>query len=484
MPLIENGNGKNQDLKKEVDLLLTMGNVSKALSIIDEAIKAAPSDWYLAYLMGWIHQSNSNAVEALRCFRRAEELAPDNYQLKARIGELLVTIGDIESALPNLKSNIETWPESSEAHSLFGIALTRKGDFDEAEVVLLKSCQLSESNPDARSGLIELYNLTFKAHLLKPHLEAYLQEAPDLASPHDFMANHIHLHEGNCEGACAFYEKALERYYQSKNPGWFRQYLSTCNYPDTIIDSYLDALLNCGHFDLIMEVSRNHLDAAQSRFWESIVYQRQGDVEHAIHSIQEAISDSPNNTSFRAKYAEYLLISGDPRAAENEIMAAIGDGPELHSIDPWYEGLLVASMIAQNRKDEADGYLHKVNSKNRDRVEASIIHNLAQLHQWSDVVSHCKKVLRTYANNSFALRFLAKAYRGLNQYSESIEIYNRLLKQQPDNGPVQIELGLVFEQAGYTEEGIHLFEDSLNGNNLSQPHKAEARRALKRLQTK
>jgi tetratricopeptide (TPR) repeat protein len=93
-------------------------------------------------------------------------------------------------------------------------------------------------------------------------------------------------------------------------------------------------------------------------------------------------------------------------------------------------------------------------------------------------------VLRTYANNSFALRFLAKAYRGLNQYSESIEVYNRLLKQQPENGPVQIELGLVFEQAGYTEEGIHLFEDSLNGNNLSQPHKAEARRALKRLQTK
>ena len=481
MQRIESGNGNSQDLKKEVDLLLTMGNASKALSLIDEAIQADPSDWYLVYLKGWVHQSDNHAAEALNSFQKAEKLAPDNMQLKAKIGELLVARGEMEPALPYLAPTIQTWPDSSEAHSLYGIALLRLDNYEDAEQVLQKSCQLSEFNPDARLGLIELYTLTSRHQLIELQLKDYLQSASELASPYCFMADYLYLQEGNCEAACSFYEKALLHYEQSKNPGWYKQYLSTSNYPDTILDSFLYALLNCGNFDLIREVARNHLVAAQSRFWESIIYQRQGEVGYAIDSIQEALGSSPSNPAFRAKYAEYLLFSGEPKAAEDEIKAVIGDAPELRAIEPWYEGLLAAALIAQNREDEADEYLDKVISENRDRVVASIIHHLAELRRWSEVVPLCQKLLQSDTGNSHALHFLAKAYRGLNQYSESIDIYNQLIQQQPKNGPIQIELGLVYEKAGFTKEGIRSLEHSLNGNYLSHPHRAEARKALIRL---
>lgn len=483
MRLDKSGNGKISNLIKEVDLLISVGNQSKALSLIEQAIQAEPSDWYLYYLKGWIYQSDGNGSEALKWLLEAEELAPDDIQLKAIIGELLVAIGEIESALPYLESIVEAWPESSEAHSLHGIALVRSGNYEDAERTLQKSCKLSVYNPDARSGLIELYRHTSRSQLIRPQLEEYLHSAPELASAYCFMADYLAYQEGNCEGACSFYEKALACYQQSGNPGWFRQYLSTSNYPDTILDSYLDALLNCEYFDLLRAVSRDHHDPADSKFWESRIFQRQGKLEPAIDSILDALKIDPDNPAYRSKYAEFLLQSGESEAAEAEITTAMIQAAKLGLYEPWHEGVLVASLIAQGRRDEADKYLHKNNDSIRDRINASIIHNLFEIHHWSDVVTFCQKSIQDDADNSTAMHFLAKAYKNLNQLPTSIEIYRQLLEQQPENGLVQLELGLVYEQAGSIEEAILSIEHALKGNYLSKPHQDYARKVIKRLRT-
>lgn len=481
MRLNESGNGKNVGLKKEVDLLLGRGELPRALRLIEEASRANPSDWYPAYLQGWIHQADHQAGKALKAYRKAEELSLDNPQLKAVIGELLLARGEAELAIPYLEECVRQWPTSSEAHSLYGTALLHTNNFDEAETVLTESRELSEHNPDARASLVGLYEQTSRPHLIKPLLEAYTQEAPDLASSQTFMADHVFYQEGDCEGACPYYEKGLERYFTSPNPGWFKQYMSTVNYPNTIVDSYLDALMNCEYFELAVKVAREHLGPAQAMAWQAEILHKQGDNGAAAKLIGDAIEADPEEPGLRAAKAKHLLLNNKPGAAEEEIRAAINMAERIGVEEAWYWGILAISLVEQDRMEEAEEYIGQIDPKDRDRLYASMIFANAELGHWEAVIEICQQVLEDDPNKSVALHFLAKAYMGLDQAPIAVEAYERVLKHQPNNGRAQYELGMTYQKAGLNKEAISTFERALISGNLSQPQRKATENELKKL---
>ena len=434
MRFIESGNGKKVNLDQDIRLLIDQGNVPKAIELITETINRNPSDWYLAYLLGWVLQSDKNAVEALEAYKRAEHLAPENLQLKATIGELLLAIGQADKALPYLESCVLAWPESSEAYSLFGIALLRTGKTKQAEKILKKSCQFSNYNPDARAGLVELYSQTSQIHLIKPILETYLNNAPDLASSYSLMADYLLMEEGNCEGACTFYDKAINLFFQSENPDWFRQYLSTSDYPELELESYLAALAQCEYYEIIREIVRKHLNPPRSLFWLADVLQKEGDLKSSLQLLQQGVEAAPDDPNIRAKYAELLLTNEQPNTSEQEAMIAINLCKELGFNEPWYEGLFIVSLSEQGRQEEVEKHIQQINPEYLERTTTSMIYFYSQLGRWEKAIQLCRQMLQEELMNSIALHYLAKAYLGNNQYSESVESYKRLLEQQPGNG--------------------------------------------------
>jgi len=478
MRFIESGNGKKTNLDQDVKLLIDQGNVPKAIELISEEMDRNPSDWYLAYLLGWIHQFDNNAEDALKAYKRAEQLASDNLQLKATIGELLMAVGQEEIALPYLESSILAWPESSEAYSLFGIALLRTGKTEQAEKILKKSCQLSNYNPDARAGLVELYSQTSQIHLIKPILETYLNSAPDLASSYSLMADYMLTEEGNCEGACAYYDKAINLFSQSENPDWFRQYLYTSDYPESELESYLAALAQCEYYEIIREVVKEHLNPPRSVFWLADVLQKEGDLKSSLQLLQPGVEADPVDPNIRAKYAELLLTNEQPNTSEQEVMIAINLCKELGFNEPWYEGLFIVSLSEQGRPEEVEKHIQQINPEYSERTTTSMIYFYSQLGRWKKAIQLCRQMLQEELMNSIALHYLAKAYLGNNQYSESVESYKRLLEQQPGNGRAQLEIGFAYEKGGLIEDAIEAYKFALAGKNLSIPHQAIANKAL------
>jgi thioredoxin-like negative regulator of GroEL len=79
-----------------------------------------------------------------------------------------LSIGESKRALPYLKSAVDEWPSSSEARSMYAIALMQMDDLEQAEVLLEQSCQLNEANPDARAKLAEVYLKTSRQELIMP----------------------------------------------------------------------------------------------------------------------------------------------------------------------------------------------------------------------------------------------------------------------------------------------------------------------------
>lgn len=481
MQLSDNGNGKNTGLKKEVDLLVGKGEQQRALKLIEDASRKDPSDWYLPYLRGWIYQTAHRVDEALENYQQAEELAPDNPHLKAVIGELLLARGEPDIALPYLESCVIQWPTSSEAFSFYGTALLRTNSYEAAEKALKKSRELSANNPDARAGLIELYDRTSRTHLIKPMLEAYVRDAPDLASSHTFMAEHVFYHDGDCEGACTYYKKGIDRFLKSPNPAWFNQYMSTLDYPNAIFESYLNALMNCEYFEVATKVAREHLDSVQEMAWRADIHLKQGENGAAMEIIRQAVQAAPEEPGLRAALAKHLLINKDPGAAEQEIRTAIELGERMNVEEPWYWGTLAVSLIEQDRNKEADVLIGNIDPRHLDRLNASMIHVYDELRNWGAVEEKCREVLGDDPNEAVALHFLARALMGLDQATEAIEIYQQLLEQQPNNGRAQLELGSAYERAGLTAEAKTAYERALAGMNLSKPQRSKAQNALENL---
>lgn len=474
----ESKNGKNQGLGKRARSLVDRGKIQEAIEHVEDAQRKDPSDWYLAYLHGWILQADSRASEALEAYRKAENLAPDNSQLKAVLGELLLAIDKEELALPYLEACVHQWPSSSEAHSLYGTALLRLCQFEAAEEAFRKSCDLSEHNPDARAGLLEIYELTSRPHLSRSLLDNYIREAPNLASSHVFLAEHIFYQEGNCVDACPHFEKAIERYCASPDPAWFKQYLSTLNYPDTIVDSYLDALENCEYFQLAENVARDHLEPAQYKALRASLLLRQGDIESAAKLIKAAIEKDSGEPGIRITLSRYHLLNGDPQAAEKEIRSAIEMAKGRSFDEPWYWGIMAVSLFEQGRKKDAEELIQQVDAKNQERFRYSMINTFAELENWEAVVGGCRQVLESDHDNPHALHFLAKALFHQNQPKEAVEVYKRLLEHQPNNGRALLEIGMACNEAGRVDSAKSAYEHALSTGKLSRPQQELARQEL------
>ncbi|MEA1978733.1 MAG: tetratricopeptide repeat protein, partial [Chloroflexota bacterium] len=473
----------NQGLEKRARSLVGRGKIKEAIEHVEDAQKKDPSDWYPAYLHGWILQADSQYSEALKAYRIAENLAPDNSQLKAVLGELLLAIDKEELALPYLEACVHQWPSSAEANSLYGTALLRLNQFAAAEEALIKSCGLSEHNPDARAGLLELYKLTSRQHLSRSLLDNYVRDAPDLASSHAFLAEHIIYQEGDCEDACPHFEKAIEHYRASPNPAWFMQYLSTLNYPDTIVDSYLDALVNCGYFQLAENVARDHLELARFKAFRARLLLRKGDFEAAAKLLKAAIEQDSGEPGIRITLSQYHLLNGDPRAAEKEIRSAIEMAEGRGFDEPWYWGIMAVSLLEQSKKKDAEELIQQVETKNQARFRYSMIYTFDQIENWEAVIAGCRQVLESDHDNPRALHFLAKALFHQNQPEEAVEVYNRLLGHQPNNGNALLEIGMAYKRAGRVDNAKSAYEHALSTGKLSRPQQELAHQELQNLNT-
>lgn len=478
MSIDQNGNGKEGSLESKIKALVKENQASRAIDLISQEIKSDPGNWYYTHLLGWVYRSKNDLNKALKAYQQAEKLAPEEPYVQAALGELLLAAGNEEEALPYLEFCIATWPESAEAYSFYGMALLRIGYFDQAEDMLEKSCQLSAVNPDARYGLVDIFDQTSRDELVRPLLESYLNDAPNLASAHGFMADYLFWEEGNCETACTFYEKAVEEYYQSDNQAWFRQYISTTNYPDGLLDNYLYALLRCEYFQLARDIIKRFVQLPASIFWGAELNRQMGDLEAALEIIRNGLEVYPDYPNLRAKYGELLLAAGQPDHAIMETKKAI---EIIHSngiVDNWYDGLLLVAFLLNGQEVKTNQHLDQAGPDERERMLVQMIHYLSELKEWQKVIHFGQLFLANNEEDLSVIYSLAKAYAEGHQYSESISHFEKLLESQPDNGIAQLELGIVYAQTGRIKEGKRALKKSLERSKLSISHRKLAQEKL------
>jgi len=147
-----------------------LGNAYRALERWDEARAAYAAALDLAELereqpqvqarvhanLGFTLQLQHRRGQAVTCFRRAAELAPDDVQIWRILGDAHAAIEDFTKALPCFQRVVALRPEWALAHSDLGGALQEEGRLSEAGACYRRALELE---PELFDGLINQGNL-------------------------------------------------------------------------------------------------------------------------------------------------------------------------------------------------------------------------------------------------------------------------------------------------------------------------------------
>jgi tetratricopeptide (TPR) repeat protein len=168
-------------------LLLSVGRVQEAVADIDRALKLAPKDSLalslqsilavaqdkkdealrLAYrailsapnlaspriALSYAHQAHFNLSAAVESLQAATRLDPESALAWARLAELSMSVGDMDSALSAARRAVAINPNESRGETILGFAYLTQIRIDEAKQAFEKAIHSGQSDPLPRLGL-------------------------------------------------------------------------------------------------------------------------------------------------------------------------------------------------------------------------------------------------------------------------------------------------------------------------------------------
>jgi len=198
-------------------LLLTLGALSwrqcrdyRDIETLWRTTIARNPDCWMAYSnLGSFLSARGNVDEAIRDFRKALELWPNQSKDHNNLGKALVQKGRIAEAMDHFQTALRVSPEDPDTESNIGAASLQQGDADEAISHLRRAV---EKWPLHAQGHINLGN----ALLQNREIDAAIAEyEKTLALPFDHAESHYSIgtalrQKGDVEEAIVHYRKALE----------------------------------------------------------------------------------------------------------------------------------------------------------------------------------------------------------------------------------------------------------------------------------
>jgi len=198
-------------------LLLTLGALSwrqcrdyRDIETLWRTTIARNPDCWMAYSnLGSFLSARGNVDEAIRDFRKALELWPNQSKDHNNLGKALVQKGRIAEAMDHFQTALRVSPEDPDTESNIGAASLQQGDADGAISHLRRAV---EKWPRHAQGHINLGN----ALLQNREIDAAIAEyEKTLALPFDHAESHYSIgtalrQKGDVEEAIVHYRKALE----------------------------------------------------------------------------------------------------------------------------------------------------------------------------------------------------------------------------------------------------------------------------------
>ena len=137
---------------KSAEAAIALADLKRSQSKFDEAIdyytqaeKIAPLSYPIAYGLGACYTFKKDYPEASDWLRKAIALAPDFAAGHFALGNALFQGGQLEAAIPELKTSLRLEPRMKQAYFLLGRDYSKLGRQQEAQAMFRKLDQMNRS---------------------------------------------------------------------------------------------------------------------------------------------------------------------------------------------------------------------------------------------------------------------------------------------------------------------------------------------------
>ena len=166
-----------------------------AIKDAQEAVRNSPGDAKVWGYLGDVYLSHGWEIPAIPCYRKAGQLAPNEFRWHYLLGRLNKQHHS-EAAVPHLTRALVLDPKYVPAHLYLASALRILGRLDEARHHLERAKKLQPDNPFSELWLGEIALSKQQIEIARTHLERALQLNPGQSEAHALMAQ-VAIASGN-----------------------------------------------------------------------------------------------------------------------------------------------------------------------------------------------------------------------------------------------------------------------------------------------
>lgn len=410
----------------QASLLLDKGEVAQAISELQAVVSAAPANFVARFHLGRAHMARGEWEQARQQFLKAIELRPDYILARLALAQLQVTRGEFEAALKSVAAILQIDRQNSNARLIESAALMGMKRYADSRQLLQTMLVASPSSPDLhfQMGVVNLAEEKYK------DAEVSFRKA-------------YQLNPANSRGLMG----VVETFMAQNKPDQALQLLQSEKEKTPNRTDYRIALGNtavrAGRYDMAIQEYQEVLKIleAKSRAAGDIylrlgeTYRRKGDLNGSISSLQKAREIMPENPLVGSTLA--LTLDGAGRKQEARLAYE-----QTLKLDPSNGVALnnLAFLIA-----EAGG----------------------DLDQALTYAQRAKQALPSLLEVSDTLGWI---YLKKNLSDNAIEIFNDLVKKQPNHSTYRYHLGMALSQKGDKPRALRELEQALKNN----PTKDEA----------
>ncbi len=145
---------KNSDgLSLQAIIAVVNNNREQALELASKALQSAPDSAAAGLALSYAQQAHFDIEGALATLEKTAEFNPGNGEVKARLSEMLLSVGQSAEALSTAQEAVALDSVSGRAQTVLGFALLTRIEIEQAEQAFRQAISLDPVLPLARLGL-------------------------------------------------------------------------------------------------------------------------------------------------------------------------------------------------------------------------------------------------------------------------------------------------------------------------------------------
>ncbi len=293
---------------------------------LEKARNAGPAEIRARLILANYYLRNAQPQKAETYAKEAIKQSPEQADLIALQGKVLIAQQRYSDALPPLKKLVAKLPESTTAHSLLGEAFLRQGILENARQHLQKALKIQQDNIIAISLLAE-------TELKDGNLDKSLEYAKALQKVQP--EHHIgYLQEGDVWMTKLNYKKAHSAY----DKAWKQQ--QTAQLAKKLFSASKNTLNHSEAIKPLLTWLNNNPNDNATRFYLAIIYQDAEENDKAINEYEKVLAQSPDNSAVLNNLAWLYSLNGNPKAIDMA-ESAYRSSPENPGILDTYGWILV-----------------------------------------------------------------------------------------------------------------------------------------------